>query len=186
MILRSMAIYGTATDRRTIAVWHANPDYIKWEVRESVNGADHQRAFEECTALPGYRLAGCRPRCVTLSSDQRCGALFTDDVVGEWVARHGLAGRHPIDMRGGGIGNATRYAAMFAAEVLPRQRRWSFKAPQSHPLNSTPRAREPCWAGPAPPRCLPRVRPLRPFAPISTKRACSAPSALPSTTTKTR
>lgn len=143
MILRSLAIYGTATDRRAIAVWHANPDHVKWEVRESVNGADHQRAFDECTALPGYRLAGYRPRCVTLSSDQRYGALFTDDVVGEWVARHGLtaaeyqaefdrqrqAGRYPIDVHGGGIGSATRYAAVFAAADVPRPRRWSVQGP---------------------------------------------------------
>src|SRR5262245_59457461 len=32
MILRSVAIYGPATDRRYAAVWHANPGFVKWHV----------------------------------------------------------------------------------------------------------------------------------------------------------
>jgi hypothetical protein len=32
MILRSVAIYGTANDPRYAAVWHANPGFVKWHV----------------------------------------------------------------------------------------------------------------------------------------------------------
>jgi CubicO group peptidase (beta-lactamase class C family) len=141
MILRSMAIYGSATDRRYIGVWHSNPTYVKWQVRSNDAASAYQTSFDQLTALAGYGLSGYRPACVTLSADQRYCSLFTDDVVGPWVARHGLtsaeyqaefnrqveAGRYPIMVQGGGVGANTRYSAVFANEDIPRKRRWTVR-----------------------------------------------------------
>ena len=54
MILRSVAIYGTASDRRYAAVWHANPRFVKWHVHPSDTGASYQVVFNAETQLPGY------------------------------------------------------------------------------------------------------------------------------------
>jgi CubicO group peptidase (beta-lactamase class C family) len=65
--------------------------------------------------------------------------VFTDDVVGAWVARHGLtsaeyqtefdrqnaAGFYPICVQGGGSGTNTRYAAVFAKQDIPMARAWT-------------------------------------------------------------
>ena len=40
--------------------------------------------------MAGYQLAGYRPAYVTLSGDQIYCSVFKDDVVGAWVARHGM------------------------------------------------------------------------------------------------
>jgi hypothetical protein len=39
MILRSVAIYGTASDRRYAAVWHTNAGYMKCHAREGAAGS---------------------------------------------------------------------------------------------------------------------------------------------------
>ena len=70
---------------------------------------------------------------MTLSGDGVYCSVFRDDVVGEWRARHGItaaayqaefdkqvkAGFYPICVQGGGSGNATRYAAIFAKQDVP-------------------------------------------------------------------
>jgi hypothetical protein len=67
MILRSVAIYGTASDRRYAAAWHANPGYVKWHVHASDRGANYQAVINAETQLPGYRLAAYRPAYVALA-----------------------------------------------------------------------------------------------------------------------
>jgi CubicO group peptidase (beta-lactamase class C family) len=139
MILRSVAIYGTGNDRRYAAVWHANPGFVKWHVHASDTGTSYQVVFNAETQLPGYRLAGYRPAYVALSDDQIHCSVFKDDVVGPWVARHGMtaadyqtefnqqnaAGFHPICVQGGGSGGNTRYAAIFAKQDIPLTREWT-------------------------------------------------------------
>ena len=139
MVLRSVAIYGTAADRRYAAIWHANPGYVKWHVHPSDTGASYQTVFNAETQLPGIALAGYRPAYVTLASDQIYCSVFKDDVVGPWVARHGLtsdqyqaefntqnaAGFYPICVQGGGSGSNTRYAAIFAKQHVPSARHWT-------------------------------------------------------------
>ena len=139
MILRSLAIYGTASDRRYAAVWHANPGYVKWHVHPSDTAASYQVVFDAETQLPGYQLAGYRPAYVALSGDHTYCSMFKDDVVGSWVARHGLtaaeyqtefdqqnaAGLYPICVQGGGSGSDTRYAAIFAKQDIPLGREWT-------------------------------------------------------------
>ena len=70
---------------------------------------------------------------MTLSGDQLYCSVFKDDVVGPWVARHGMTsadyqtvfnqqnaqGFYPICVQGGGSGNNTRYAAIFAKQDIP-------------------------------------------------------------------
>ncbi len=139
MILRSVGIYGTASDRRYVAVWHANPGFVKWHVHPSDTGASYQVAFNAETQLPGYQLAGYRPAYVALSGDHIYCSVFKDDVVGPWVARHGMtsadyqtefdkqnaAGFYPILVQGGGTGGDTRYAAIFAKHDIPMSRQWT-------------------------------------------------------------
>ena len=139
MILRSIAIYGTAIDRRYAAVWHANPRFVKWHVHPSDTGASYQVVFNAETQLPGYQLAGYRPAYVALSSDHIYCSVFKDDVVGAWVSRHGMtssdyqtefdkqkaAGLYPICVQGGGAGGNTRYAAIFAKHDIPLSREWT-------------------------------------------------------------
>lgn len=139
MILHSVAIYGTANDRRYAAIWHANPRYVKWHVHPSDTGEGYQTVFNAETQLPGVNLAAYRPAYVAVSNDQMYCSVFKDDVVGPWIARHGLsakdyqtefdkqnaAGFYPICVQGGGTGDNTHYSAIFAKRDIPLQREWS-------------------------------------------------------------
>jgi CubicO group peptidase (beta-lactamase class C family) len=139
MILRSVALYGTANDLRYAAVWHTNPRFVKWHVHPSDTGASYQVVFNEETQLPGYQLASYRPAYVALSGNQIYCSVFKDDVVGLWIARHGMtsadyqkefdkqtaAGFYPICVQGGGSGDNTRYAAIFAKQDIPLNREWT-------------------------------------------------------------
>jgi CubicO group peptidase (beta-lactamase class C family) len=139
LMVRSVAIYGTASDRRYAAVWHANPRYVKWHVHPSDTGASYQTVFDAETQLPGYSLHAYRPAYVAVSDDHMYCSVFKDDVVGPWVARHGLtssqyqtefdaqnaAGFYPICVQGGGSGSNTRYAAIFAKQDVPSSRAWT-------------------------------------------------------------
>jgi len=139
MMLRSVAIYGTAGDRQYVAAWHVNPGFVKWHVHPSDTAADYQAAFDMETQLPGVRLHSYRPALVALADDQIHCSVFKDDDVGPWVARHGLsaaayqaefeaqkaAGRYPISVQGGGTGSATQFAAIFAERDLPLARQWT-------------------------------------------------------------
>jgi CubicO group peptidase (beta-lactamase class C family) len=139
MILRSAAIYGTAADRRYAAVWHSNPDYVKSHVHSSDSGSKYQITLNTETQLPGYDLAAYRPAYVSLSRDLLYCSVFTDDVVGPWITRHGMTGPeyqaeldhqvangfYPICTQGGGSTANPIYAAIFATQDLPFNREWS-------------------------------------------------------------
>lgn len=139
MILRSVAIYGSPSDRRYAAVWHANPGFVKWHVHPSDTGSSYQTIFNAETQLPGYQLAGYRPAYVTLAGDHIYCSVFKDDVVGPWVARHGITaaeyqtefdqqnarGFYPICVQGGGSRSQARYAAIFAQRDIPLAREWT-------------------------------------------------------------
>ena len=139
LMIRSVAIYGTANDRRYAAVWQANPVYVKWHVHTADPEANYQTTFNAETQLPGYSLHGYRPAYVTMSSNHTYCSVFKDDVVGSWVARHGMtsaqyqvefdknihAGFYPICVQGGGVGDDTHYAAIFAKQDIPLSREWT-------------------------------------------------------------
>jgi CubicO group peptidase (beta-lactamase class C family) len=138
-MIRSFAIYGTASDRRYAAIWHPNPIFVKWHVHESDSGASYQTAFNAETQLPGYRLNAYRPAYVTISGDVTYCSVFKDDVVGPWVARHGMTGAdyqnefnqqvakgfYPIVVQGGGTTSSPIYAAIFAQQDIPSSRQWT-------------------------------------------------------------
>lgn len=139
LYIRSFAIYGDSGNRRYIAVWHANPGYVKWHVHPADPAADYQTTFNAETQLPGYGLHGYRPAYVALSADQTYCSVFKDDVVGPWVARHGMtaaqyqtefdqqkaAGNYPICVQGGGTTANAVYAAIFAKQDIPSARQWT-------------------------------------------------------------
>ena len=139
MILRSVAIYGTAVDRRYAAVWHPNPGYVKWHAHPSDTGASYQVVFNAETQLPGFQLNAYRPAYVAVSGDVMYCSVFKDDVVGAWVARHGMTGAdyqtefnqqvangfYPICTQGGGTTSAPVYAAIFAKQDIPASREWT-------------------------------------------------------------
>ena len=79
---------------------------------------------------------GYRPAYVALSADQTYCSVFKDDVVGPWVARHGMtsaqyqtefnqqtaAGKYPVCVQGGGTTASPVYAAIFATQDIPLAR----------------------------------------------------------------
>lgn len=139
MILRSVAIYGTAADRRYAAIWHPNPHYVKCHVHPSDSASKYQMTLNAETQLPGYDLAAYRPAYVALSRDLLYCSVFKDDVVGPWVTRHGMTGPeyqaeldhqvpngfYPICTQGGGSTSNPTYAAIFATQDIPFNRAWS-------------------------------------------------------------
>jgi CubicO group peptidase (beta-lactamase class C family) len=126
-IPKTVAIYGGNRDRTYAGVWLPNPGDVKWQAHDMGDGNGYQGWFDAYTA------AGLRPAFVDASDSFQYGAVFTDDSVGGWVARHGLssqqyqqefdtqvaAGRYPIVVQGGGTGADVRYSAVFAARDLP-------------------------------------------------------------------
>ena len=134
MALRSMAVYGTAGDRRYVAVWHARPAGHRTHLRALSSAASYQSVFDAETSLPFFR-----PRLVSVAEDRALAAVFSNDVVGRWSARHGLtagqyqqefdsnlaAGLIPICVSGGGTGSAARFAAIFAERDVAPARVWS-------------------------------------------------------------
>lgn len=142
--LRSFAIYGTAADRSYAAIWHPNPGYVKWHVHPSDTGVAYQTSFNAETQLAGYTLNGYRPAYVALSGDIIYCSVFKDDVVGPWVARHGMSGSdyqtefnqqlangfYPICTQGGGTTSNPVYAAIFAQQDIPSSRAWTVTGTQ--------------------------------------------------------
>jgi CubicO group peptidase (beta-lactamase class C family) len=80
-----------------------------------------------------------RPGYVALSGTPTYVSVFRDDAIGPWAARHGLTsdqyqaefdaqkqnGFFPICVQGGGSGDSTRYAAIFAQRDTPLGRVWT-------------------------------------------------------------
>ena len=170
IIMRSMAIYGRR-DRRFIGVWHANPGYTKWHVHYADDGANYQTVFN---ANPGPRSTVRTPKSPSDPDHLYC-SLFKDDMVGPWVARHGMTsaeyqsefdaqngrGLYPISVQGGGSGSDTRYAAIFARRDIPLPRHWHVTGTEVPSLaGSTTQCRPSCRRT----RCVPRSSPSRRMA----------------------
>jgi CubicO group peptidase (beta-lactamase class C family) len=133
-ILKSLAIYGTGLADRTYAgVWLPNTTATRWQGHEMGDATGYQKWFD------GYTQVYLRPTIVDANDGHQFAALFTDDSVGGWVARHGMttseyqtefdnqkaAGRMPITVQGSGTGAGIRYAAVFANRDLPIARVWT-------------------------------------------------------------
>jgi CubicO group peptidase (beta-lactamase class C family) len=134
MALRSMTVYGASASPRYAAVWHARAAGVLTHLRALENAGDYQAVFDAESSLPFFR-----PRCVSVAEDHRLAAVFSNDNVGQWVARHGLtasayqrefdsnvaAGLVPICIDAGGVGSGARFAAIFAERDISHERRWS-------------------------------------------------------------
>lgn len=133
-ILTTLAIYGTGAGDRTYAgVWLPNPGATNWQAHDMGDVTAYQNWFNGYTAVP------MRPAIVDANDGHQYAALFTDDSVGGWVARHGMtgteyqaefdtqvaAGRMPITLQGAGTGSGVRYAAVFAGQDVPVARQWT-------------------------------------------------------------
>jgi len=126
-----VTIYGDGSNRRYAAIWITNSQMDRWNYHSADSGTNYQTWFDAVTQLPS------RPGYVSLSSDGVYASVFRDDCIGRWKARHGMTsdqyqaefdaqkknGLYPICVQGGGSGNGTRYAAIFAKrdQVLTRQ-----------------------------------------------------------------
>jgi CubicO group peptidase (beta-lactamase class C family) len=131
----SLAIYGGAGDRTYAVTCLPNPGQVKWRAHEVGTSGDYQAWFDAYTQVP------LRPVAVDSSDAAQYAAIFSDDSVGAWVAKHDLTsaqyqaefdkqaglGRYPIAVQGGGLGAGIRYAAVFAGQDQPVAREWSQK-----------------------------------------------------------
>lgn len=132
-VLTSASIYGTISNRRYAAVWLPNPNKVMWAWRSSETSLGHQSWFDAYTQIP------FRPDLVAVSQDHLYLSVFRNDAIGEWEARHGMTaskyqaefdklvkqGFIPIRVQGGGSGDDTRYAAIFAKHTSPLPRKWT-------------------------------------------------------------
>lgn len=128
------AYYGDALQPRFAGIWPTNPNGVIWNTGGiSDSSDDYQRRFDAQVS------AWARPAFVTLSGTQRYLSVFTDDQIGEWVARHNMTssgyqtefnswvalGFYPIRVQAAGSGSAARFAAIFAKQEEPIARQWS-------------------------------------------------------------
>ncbi|MBA3488613.1 MAG: serine hydrolase, partial [Longispora sp.] len=134
-ILKSLAIYGTGANDRTYAgVWLPNPGQTKWQAHAMGDANGYHGYFGAYTQVP------MRPALVESNDGGQYAALFTDDAIGSWVARHGLTSAEyqsafdtfvgqqnmrPISVQGGGTGSGIRYSAIFASQEDPMARQWN-------------------------------------------------------------
>jgi hypothetical protein len=98
---------------------------VKWHVHAADPAPDYQAIFDAETQLPGFGLHGYRPAYVALSADQTYCSVFKDDVVGPWVARHGMtSAQYQIEFNqqtaAGKYPTACRAAAPPPIRLMPR------------------------------------------------------------------
>ena len=129
---RGFAVYGTTQAPQFGGVWIRNDANLRWSWWWADAGT-YQLFFD---ALVRGEM---RPAWVGEATDGRILALFRDDQIGQWSARHGLTaeqyqaefnlqtarGLMPIVVQAGGAGAGTRYAAIFATTDTPVPRAWS-------------------------------------------------------------
>jgi CubicO group peptidase (beta-lactamase class C family) len=130
-IPKSLCLYGSADDRRFAGVWHENTQKTVWSWWLGDPGF-YQKIFEAETG--GHM----RPGLLDVADDGAVLAVFHDDWVGGWSARHNIdaaeyqrefdrsaeAGRFPMLLAAGGSGGDTRYATLFSDRQEPEPRAW--------------------------------------------------------------
>ncbi|MFN7917359.1 MAG: serine hydrolase [Vicinamibacterales bacterium] len=134
LTLRSMSIYGTPGAELFAGVWHTRRSAGYSHLRTLTPSGDYQAVFDAELTIP-Y----ARPALVAVGPGQSVGAVFRNDVVGPWAARHGMtaatyqqefnrqvaAGRCPISIDAAGSGASARFAAVFAERDVPLDRQWT-------------------------------------------------------------
>ena len=131
-IPRCLAVYGDASDPRFAGIWYRNDGTVPWSWWWTAGDA-YQRFFDAAVR------AGVRPAYVAPGSDGRVLAVFRDEPIGKWWARHNLTGAQyqaefdaraedglwPLVVQAGGTGDATLYASLFVRDDKARPRAWN-------------------------------------------------------------
>lgn len=126
----SVSIYGDDAQRLYAAVWLTG--LARWTYHSSDAESAYQAWFNAAIQPP------LRPGYVALSKNHTYVSVFRDDLVGPWVAAHGLTadqyqaafnahmkdGLYPICVQAGLNGDA-HYAAIFAKQDTPVDRVWT-------------------------------------------------------------
>ena len=129
LYMRSVTVYGDASNRRYAAIWHTYPVGRgfgnAWQ--SAMSAGAYQQVFNDLAESS----LGYRPATLAVASDATITSVFRSDAIGVWSARHNLTsdqyqqafndataqGLIPLCVQGGGVGANTRYAAIFAARV---------------------------------------------------------------------
>jgi CubicO group peptidase (beta-lactamase class C family) len=137
LFLHEMCCYGTVAQPIFAAVWRPPASHVHAATWRFFTRETYQQLFDAVVPV------GNRPFLVSPSDGPRYHALFKDDSVGEFVARHHIdadeyqrefdrqraAGRMPIAVRATGRSPDNRqdlYGAVFAADDIAEPRSWTF------------------------------------------------------------
>ncbi|KAF4301352.1 beta-lactamase [Botryosphaeria dothidea] len=136
-IMTSFRQYGIPGDYRYCAIWHANPVYDKMTSYLSNAAVDGFKSTVETEKSKPY----WRPGSISIAEDGSYTSFWTDSSIGGWDLQYDLtaadldaeiskqksAGRYIAHLSGGGAGESTRYAAVFASQYIPSTRNWVVK-----------------------------------------------------------
>jgi CubicO group peptidase (beta-lactamase class C family) len=134
-IPRWISMYGEPNNRRYAIVLDPNPTRSLWSIAGwwGENGTDYQNRFNAQVQQ------WARPAFVTVSPDGCYLSVFREDSIGGWVARHGMSSQQyqqqfnewtaksmfPVYVQAGGVGENTRFAALFATRDTPHDRKFT-------------------------------------------------------------
>jgi CubicO group peptidase (beta-lactamase class C family) len=143
-IPRWVAMYGEPASRRYAIVLDPNETKARWDIAGwwGESDTDYQARFDAQVQQ------WARPAFVTVSPDARYLSVFREDSLGPWVARHNMTsqqyqqefntwtaqGMFPVYVQAGGVGSATRFAALFATRDTPYERKFTITGPAVPPL----------------------------------------------------
>jgi CubicO group peptidase (beta-lactamase class C family) len=129
----SLAVYGSASDRRYAGIWRLNPDGICWSTEGLADSSQqHQTRFNAIAPAHGY------PAHVSVAPDGVYASIYRDDRPDSWIARHNMTsagyqsefntlvgqGFVPLAVQAGGVGPGARFAALFARSFDRPQLTW--------------------------------------------------------------
>ena len=136
-ILQTAAVYGSALSPLFAAVWVKNDGKVPWSWSVAGSASEYQAQFDAATS----NLA--RPAFLARSAGGVHLAVWRDDRLPAWVARHGLTaaqyqsefdtwvgkGYWPLQVQGSGSGASTRFSALFVPAEAPLARSFSATGP---------------------------------------------------------
>lgn len=139
LILRSVAVYGSGTERRFATIWGPNTVKIVWDA-DGI--ADDERAFRE--RLAAQTASWCRLKLLAAAPDGRFLSLYHLEDDGPWMVSENLTaerlqheteaqaanGLQPIALQAVGRDAASaRFNVIFAGCATPAPRRWTPAGP---------------------------------------------------------
>ncbi len=145
-LLRWGAMYGDTAHPLYAGIWEQNTGHVSWNWFSGfLEGND---LFQQ--RLQAEREQWVRPAFITLSPDNRIWSVFRDDEIGSWIAKNNLTtnqfeaqdasnkqhGYYPLVVQGSGVGNNTRFAAIFVKQDRPAARQWTVTGTSISALSS--------------------------------------------------